>query len=57
MNRLAFLGAAFAAVLSLTRPGQAADSLLNASYDVSRELFVKVNEEFVAGHPGVTIDH
>jgi sulfate transport system substrate-binding protein len=56
MNRLAFLGAAFAAVLSLTQPGQAADSLLNASYDVARELFVKVNEAFVAGHPGVTIN-
>jgi sulfate transport system substrate-binding protein len=33
-----------------------ADKLLNASYDVARELFVQINKAFVAGHPGVTVD-
>jgi len=56
MKRLALIGAAVAAVLSLTQPGRAADSLLNASYDVARELFVKINEAFVAKHPGVTVN-
>ncbi len=33
-----------------------ADKLLNASYDVARELFVQINKAFVAQHPGVTVD-
>ncbi len=33
-----------------------ADKLLNASYDVARELFVQINKAFVAEHPGVTVD-
>ena len=37
-------------------PAQSADQLLNASYDVAREQFVKINEAFVAAHPGVTIN-
>lgn len=32
------------------------DKLLNASYDVARELFVQINKAFVAEHPGVTVD-
>ncbi|MGO4842870.1 substrate-binding domain-containing protein, partial [Rhizobiaceae sp. 2RAB30] len=26
------------------------------SYDIARELFVKVNEAFIAKHPGVSVD-
>lgn len=53
MKRLLLIGAALAA---LTAPAIAADKLLNASYDVSRELFEQVNEAFIAAHPGITID-
>ncbi len=35
---------------------QAGQNLLNASYDVSRELFEEVNKAFIAQHPGVTIN-
>lgn len=55
MKRLLTIGAALA-VLAAPLPALAADTLLNASYDISRELFEKVNEGFVATHPGVTID-
>lgn len=53
MKRLLLIGVALAA---LTAPAAAADKLLNASYDVSRELFEHVNEAFIAAHPGVTVD-
>ncbi|MGB3502833.1 MAG: sulfate ABC transporter substrate-binding protein [Mesorhizobium sp.] len=50
------LALAFASLLALPLQAQAADKLLNASYDVARELFAKENEAFVAKHPGVTVD-
>ncbi len=51
------LGLASAAVLALaSSQAWSADKLLNASYDVGRELFVEVNKAFVAKHPGVSID-
>ncbi|TCL94018.1 sulfate transport system substrate-binding protein [Rhizobium sp. PP-WC-2G-219] len=53
MKRFLLIGAALAA---LTASAHADDKLLNASYDISRELFEKVNEAFVAKHPGVTVD-
>ena len=56
MKRHFLLGSALAALLSLAAPVQAADTLLNASYDVAREQFVKINEAFIAAHPGVTIN-
>lgn len=56
MKRLVLVGAALAALISGSASAQAADKLLNASYDVARELFVQVNAAFVAKHPGVTID-
>jgi sulfate/thiosulfate transport system substrate-binding protein len=56
MKRLFFLGTAFTVLFSITAPAQSADSLLNASYDVARELFIKVNEAFIAAHPGVTVN-
>ncbi|TNM61398.1 thiosulfate ABC transporter substrate-binding protein CysP [Aliirhizobium smilacinae] len=55
MKRLLILGTAIAALF--VQPAMAQEQkLLNASYDVARELFVAVNEAFVKGHPGVTID-
>lgn len=53
MKRL-LLGVAVAALFSA--PALAQDKLLNASYDVARELFVQVNKSFIEKHPGVTID-
>jgi sulfate/thiosulfate transport system substrate-binding protein len=55
MKRRFFIGAS---ILMLATPlhVQAAENLLNASYDVSRELFVDVNKAFVAEHPGVKIN-
>lgn len=57
MDRRTFL-LSTAAILALpSLPAHAAvDTLLNASYDVARELFIKVNEAFVAKNPGVTIN-
>jgi sulfate transport system substrate-binding protein len=54
MKRLLLIGAALAA-LSL-QPAQAADKILNASYDISRELFEQINKAFVEKNPGVTVD-
>lgn len=35
---------------------QASDTILNASYDIARELFVQINTAYVAANPGKTID-
>ena len=56
MIRLLILGTAFAALLAAPTLAQQPTKLLNASYDVSRELFVAENEAFIKQHPGVTID-
>jgi len=56
MRRFLLVGAAIASLLAAPASALAADKLLNASYDVARELFVDVNKAFVAQHPGVTID-
>ena len=56
MKRHFLIGTALAALFSLGVPAQSADQLLNASYDVAREQFAKVNEAFIAAHPGVTIN-
>src|SRR6218665_2790039 len=53
MKRILLVGAA---LLALTASARADEKLLNASYDISRELFEQVNEAFVAAHPGVTVD-
>jgi sulfate transport system substrate-binding protein len=55
MKRLLLIGAAIAA-LAAPLSAHAADKLLNASYDVARELFAAENEAFVKAHPGVTVD-
>jgi sulfate transport system substrate-binding protein len=60
MNRLLILGTALIAPLAalFVTPAlaQSPTKLLNASYDVSRELFVAENEAFIKSRPGVTID-
>ncbi|WP_315923988.1 sulfate ABC transporter substrate-binding protein [Mesorhizobium sp. SP-1A] len=56
MKRLFLAGAALAGLLLASASANAADKLLNASYDVGRELFVQINKAFVEKHPGVTID-
>jgi sulfate/thiosulfate transport system substrate-binding protein len=56
MNRLVILCAAIGAIVIQPAMAQTPQKLLNASYDVSRELFVAENEAFVKQHPGVTID-
>ena len=55
MKRLLLIGAALAA-LAAPLSANAADKLLNASYDVAREVFAAENEAFIAQHPGITID-
>ena len=55
MKRILVAGA-FVAALSGAAYAQAADKILNASYDVSRELFAQVNAAFSAANPGKTVD-
>ncbi|MFN3635288.1 MAG: thiosulfate ABC transporter substrate-binding protein CysP [Rhizobium rhizophilum] len=55
MKRLFLVSAALAA-LSLPVSASAADKLLNASYDIAREIFAAQNEAFIKANPGVTID-
>lgn len=55
MKRLLLIGAAIAA-LAAPLSAHADDKLLNASYDVARELFAAENEAFIKQHPGVTVD-
>jgi sulfate transport system substrate-binding protein len=56
MNRLLLAGVAAASILFATAPAWSADKLLNASYDVARELFVAVNKGFAVNNPNVTIE-
>ncbi|MBX3566767.1 MAG: thiosulfate ABC transporter substrate-binding protein CysP [Rhizobiaceae bacterium] len=56
MKRLILIGAAIAALLTAPASAEPATKILNASYDVARELFTQVNAAYVAQHPGVTID-
>ena len=55
MKRLLLVSAALAA-LSLPVSASAADKLLNASYDIAREIFAAQNEAFIKANPGVSID-
>ncbi len=56
MKRIALIGAALAALISTTVSAEEPKTLLNASYDVARELFAAENAAFVKSYPGVTID-
>jgi len=56
MKRLLILGSALAALFSGQAFAEAPKTLLNASYDVAREVFAAENEAFIKAHPGVTVD-
>lgn len=56
MKRFLLVGAALAAILAGPLQANAADKLLNASYDVARELFAAENAAFIAKNPGVSVD-
>lgn len=56
MKRLLILGTALAALVAGSVFAQQPSKLLNASYDVARELFAAENEAFIKQNPGVTID-
>lgn len=56
MKRLFLVGAALAALFVTSAQAQEPTKLLNASYDIARELFAAENEAFVKQHPGITID-
>ena len=52
MKRLILVGAALAALLA--GPASAQDKILNASYDVARELFARVNAAFIPKYKAET---
>lgn len=56
MNRLLIIGTALAAFLATPVFAQEPNKLLNASYDIARELFAAENEAFTKAHPGVAVD-
>lgn len=56
MNRFLIIGTALAALFAAPALAQQPTKLLNASYDIARELFAAENEAFLKSHPGVTID-
>lgn len=56
MKRFLLVGVALAAILAGPLQANAADKLLNASYDVARELFAAENAAFIAKNPGVSVD-
>ncbi|WP_312945831.1 thiosulfate ABC transporter substrate-binding protein CysP [Agrobacterium sp.] len=56
MKRLLILGSALAVLFSGQAFAEAPKTLLNASYDVAREVFAAENEAFIKAHPGVTVD-
>lgn len=56
MNRLLLIGTAIAALFTTPALAQSPNTLLNASYDIAREIFAAENEAFVKKNPGVTID-
>jgi sulfate transport system substrate-binding protein len=56
MKRLLLGIATFAGLVLASSQAWSADKLLNASYDVGRELFADINKAFIAQHPGVTVD-
>lgn len=56
MKRLLLIGAAFATLFSASAYAEAPKTILNASYDVAREVFAAENEAFIKLNPGVTVD-
>jgi sulfate transport system substrate-binding protein len=53
MRRIAIIGAAIVALAS-SAPAQAQNQILNASYDIARELFAAVNEAFIPAYKAET---
>ncbi|GHC73580.1 thiosulfate ABC transporter substrate-binding protein CysP [Limoniibacter endophyticus] len=56
MKRTLLASALLAASLVIPASAQENTKLLNASYDIARELFAAENEAFTKGHPNITID-
>lgn len=56
MKRLLIIGSALAILFSGQAFAEAPKTILNASYDIAREIFAAENEAFVKAHPGVTVD-
>jgi sulfate transport system substrate-binding protein len=56
MKRLLILGSALAVLFSGQAFAETPKTLLNASYDVAREVFAAENEAFIKAHPGATVD-
>lgn len=56
MKRFLILGVALAGLFAAPAHAQSADKILNASYDIARELFADINAAFVAKNPGKTVD-
>jgi sulfate/thiosulfate transport system substrate-binding protein len=56
MKRLLVIGAALTALACAPVPGWAQTKLLNASYDVGREVFAAEDAAFTAQHPDITVD-
>ncbi|MFD2238940.1 sulfate ABC transporter substrate-binding protein [Aureimonas populi] len=54
MKRSALLGAALAALIATPALAQAPTSILNASYDIARELFAAVNPAFIEAYRAET---
>ena len=56
MKRFLPVGLALFAILVGPLQASAADKLLNASYDIARELFAAENAAFISKNPGASID-
>lgn len=56
MKKFLLITVALGALFSAPAYAQSADKILNASYDISRELFAQINEAFTAKNPGKTVD-
>ncbi len=56
MKRLLLAATAAVGLILSSASAWSADKLLNASYDVGRELFAAINKAYVTQHPGVTVD-
>jgi len=56
MKALLLASALFGASIITPSYAQEPDKILNASYDIARELFVQINEAYIAANPGKSID-
>lgn len=54
MKRILLVGAALAAILTGPASAQEPNKLLNASYDIARELFVQINDAFIPAYKAST---